>query len=185
MYLKSTVIQSPPEMVGTGAWRRRKARQAAPQTDALFSSHAQGLLSPNHNSRVSALWLISVLLQFLLSRVLVLLLTVPSQCIYKRIRSNSPQSQRWSRVEANVFNPALTPYFLVLTHSSHGSNIGRTRTVYFLMASWKLKYPRLATQEGRPGWRHPICLHFLDCLPEDTLVAEYDTLGWLAYNLIG
>lgn len=77
MYLKSTVIQSPPEMVGTGGWRRRKARQAAPQTDVLFSSHTQGLLSPYHNSRVSALWLISVLLQFLLSRVLVLLLTVP------------------------------------------------------------------------------------------------------------
>lgn len=108
-----------------------------------------------------------------------------SQCIYNHIRSNSSQTQRWSRVEANVFNPALTPYFLVLTHSSLGPNIGRTHTVYFLMASWKLKDPRLATREGRPGWRHAVCLHFLDCLPEETLVAEYDTLGWLAYNLIG
>lgn len=39
-------------MVGTGGWRRRKARQAAPQTDVLFSSHTQGLLSPYHNSVV-------------------------------------------------------------------------------------------------------------------------------------
>lgn len=135
MYLKSTVIQSPPEMVRTGGgWRRKKARQAELQTDSLFSSHTQGLLSPYHNSRVSAPRLISVLLQFLSSHVLCCFSLSLSQCIYKHFRSNSSQTQRWSRVKANVFNPALSPYVLVLTHSSHGSNIGRTHTVYFLMA---------------------------------------------------
>lgn len=105
------------------------------QADALFSSHTQGLLSPYHNSRASTPRLISVLLQFLSSHVLCCFSLSLSQCIYKHFRSNSSQTQCWSRVEANVFNPALSPYVLVLTHSSHGSNIGRTHTVYFLMAS--------------------------------------------------
>lgn len=111
-----------------------------------------------------------------------------SQFISTHFRSNSPQAQCWSRVEASVFNAALSTHsifpnvtFPELTRFQHCFGIHSVPSNGAMKTEACKNWPhRKAGQDGDTQFFSTVQIFFI---PEENQLPN-DTLGWLAFNLI-